>query len=178
MIIFLCRDGDIGTDELVAECLKIYIERTGADGVIPYDARIKRINGKPFFENLDIYFSYTDTERLQIVAMSRNNVGVDAEYIRDVRYKRIADRFFTHGEALSIKKPRDFFNIWTAKEAYSKYTALGIASFRQFDIKKISDIFVTRLEVGENYSAHCVSADNAVEYYDMSVLLKRGAIDY
>jgi phosphopantetheine--protein transferase-like protein len=168
MIIFISQNEKICSSELVFECLRIYAKEKNIEGIDYENVKIiKDKNGKPYFDNLEIYFSVSDTAGMKIVALSKYNVGVDTECIKDIDYKRIADRFFTHNESLKVKTARDFFNIWAAKEAYSKYTSLGIASFRKFDIFKLNDVFITKLKVGRQCAAYSVSIDRTVIYYKL-----------
>jgi phosphopantetheine--protein transferase-like protein len=165
MVIFVCRDENIGSEDLIFRCLKKYAEmkRLSCE---PEKVKIARNqNGKPYFENLDVSFSLSHTVGLKIVAMSGYNVGADAELIRDIDSReKIAERFFTRSEFIKIKTARDFFSTWAAKEAYSKYTSFGIASFKKFDVHKLNDVFVKKLDVGRKYAAYCVSIDREIEY--------------
>lgn len=99
-------------------------------------------NGKPYIENSDIHFNISHSNDMVVCALSSKPVGIDIEKIRPINIK-IAKRFFTNNEKIYLfgKDPDDtnyntpppddmlkrFFEIWTAKEAYLKFTGKGIA---------------------------------------------------
>ncbi|MDR1940442.1 MAG: 4'-phosphopantetheinyl transferase superfamily protein [Clostridiales bacterium] len=149
MVVFVSVDEKIATDVLVLRCLGLYAAGGvqniggGADNQSIARARIAKTDtGKPFFENLDLSFSVSDTFGMKVVVFSRRVVGIDIEYLgRDLpqaKYDKIAKRCFTDGEYRKINSKRDFFYTWTAKEAYSKYTSLGLSSFKNFDIGNLN----------------------------------------
>lgn len=97
-------------------------------------------NGKPFLENnKDYHFNITHTHNMIAVAVSNNPVGVDVEKVREIDLG-IAKRFFTECELNYIEKDRNriyerFFEIWTKKEAYIKYTGKGLSvPLNSFDV--------------------------------------------
>ncbi|MDR2091287.1 MAG: 4'-phosphopantetheinyl transferase superfamily protein [Clostridiales bacterium] len=149
-------------------CLDRYAEIKGIGYTSKNVKIVRNKNGKPYFENSDVNFSLSHTAGLTLVAMSGYNVGVDAELVREIGCReRIAERFFTRGEAMKIKTARDFFSTWAAKEAYAKYTSFGVASFKKFDVRKLNDVYIKRLNVGRKYAAYCVSIDREIEYCEI-----------
>lgn len=70
--------------------------------------------GKPYFENIPLKFSISHSGERVIAAVSEREIGADIERRREVN-EGIAGRFFTAREL-----QRDFFEIWTKKEAYGK----------------------------------------------------------
>ncbi|MDR3292813.1 MAG: 4'-phosphopantetheinyl transferase superfamily protein [Clostridiales bacterium] len=168
MYVFTTRDESLPTDELIRRALKLYAAQTGAENFDAERVRVlKNANGKPYFENLELYFSVAHTRGLKLIVLSHYLVGADVEKIREIDFRRIADRFFTHGEALKVKAARSFFQIWTMKEAYSKYTSYGLASFPTFDVRKTKDVYFTKLDVGRGYSAHAVGLDKDAVYAEL-----------
>lgn len=103
-------------------------ERFGIrDGVIAKGER-----GKPFLENYpEIKFNVSHCRGLAVCAVSRGEIGVDAELIRGFREGAMR-RIFSHGERrfveLSRDPNRDFFRLWTLKESLCKNTGKGIFS--------------------------------------------------
>ncbi|MBO4264735.1 MAG: 4'-phosphopantetheinyl transferase superfamily protein [Clostridia bacterium] len=89
----------------------------------------KHENGKPYFENVPFYFSLTHTDTLCAAAFCRNEIGIDAERVTEVK-NRIFERVFSDGEKLYINHAKDrkraFFEVWTAREAYLKYDGAGL----------------------------------------------------
>jgi phosphopantetheinyl transferase len=167
MYVFTTRDESLPTDELIRRALKLYAAEIGTELSTEQARVLRNANGKPYFENLDLYFSIAHTRGLKLIVLSRYLVGADVEKIREIDFRRIADRFFTHGEALKVKAARGFFQIWTMKEAYSKYTSYGLASFPTFDVRKTKDVYFTKLDVGRGYVAHAVGLDKDAVYVEL-----------
>lgn len=87
-------------------------------------------NGKPYLTNKEVHFNISHSKDLVAVAVSRQNIGVDLEKIRDVNVKLI-ERYFTEKEKqyISINKinwQTRFFEVWTKKEALLKMSGLGL----------------------------------------------------
>ena len=103
-------------------------------------------HGKPYFQAPElkgIFFSRSHSKGHEIVCFSDNEIGIDCENTEarpgiDERYLKIAERCFTDDEKEYIGKSlARFFEIWTAKEAYMKYTGMGFSEgFRTFSALK------------------------------------------
>lgn len=101
----------------------------------------KNENGKPFAENLNAQFNISHSGNIVVCAVDDKPIGIDIEQIRPVELK-IAKRIYTKSELhylfgfdpseedFSISPDDEmlvrFFERWTAKEAYLKYTGIGI----------------------------------------------------
>ena len=82
--------------------------------------RIKRTeNGKPYVDS-DVYFSLSHTKGLTVCAVSRENIGVDAEMLREMKNKeKILKRYhISEKEKVSDK---EFFEKWTQFESRIKF---------------------------------------------------------
>ena len=107
-------------------------------------------HGKPYLEGSGlegVFFSLSHTRGHAIVCFSEREIGADCENMEarrggSARYEGIAARCFTEDERgyIAFGQPGGtlrFFEIWTAKEAYMKYTgkgfAEGIGSFSVLD---------------------------------------------
>ena len=89
-------------------------------------------SGKPYLDNANYEFSISHTAGVVIIAVSLGRVGVDIESIRHRKnILGIAERFFAKNELESLKDSsciyKDFFTLWTLKEAQVKMTSDGIA---------------------------------------------------
>ena len=86
--------------------------------------------GKPVFTELPVNFSVSHTGNLWVCLLSEGDspVGVDVQNIRKARMERIMEWYFTGDEIeyVSQKGEEAFFQIWTRKEAYAKYTGKGL----------------------------------------------------
>ena len=136
-----------------SEALKDYVSRAGIrmpaslrEGKPPETFRGG--HGKPFFaepELRGVSFSRSHTKGYEVVCFSDSGIGVDCEDIRrwdgdPGRPEKIAKRYFTGDERDYIafggaSSAERFFEVWTAKEAYMKYTGRGFSEgFRSFSV--------------------------------------------
>ncbi len=102
--------------------------------------------GKPYlksFPHITFNLSHSGRAALCAVGINAGEIGVDLEYIdrgedkelhlysREAAYERIAKELFSAREIEQIGSSPDsaaeFFKIWTAHEAYSKFTGDGIS---------------------------------------------------
>ena len=97
-------------------------------------------NGKPFLRlpmsssALQIFFSISHTNEKYFLAISHNNVGIDAEPLsRSLNYTAILPKF-SQSERNEIKTCEDFLKFWTIKESAIKWLGGSIAR----DLRKIS----------------------------------------
>lgn len=124
--------------------------------------------GKPYFaaeaDQTPPDFSVSNSGELIVYAFSDRPIGVDIEKIRSQpRYLAISDRFFHPLEKqwLSDKDEKDFFTLWTAKEAYVKFTGSGIdKNFNSFSVipnlftaAPLGGAFLHRFDAGQDYAA-------------------------
>ena len=103
-----------------------------AYGMNKDDIRVLKTEfGKPYLENCsDFKYNISHSGDYVAIAYGKEDVGIDIEQIRETDLK-IADRFFHHDEIEYITRTnkeqnKRFFEIWTGKEAYLKYTGQGI----------------------------------------------------
>ena len=108
----------------------------------------KGVHGKPYFCEPaleDVFFSKSNTQGHEIVCFSDREVGVDCENIKarpgiETRFAGISRKYFTDDEQEYLRASSEggierFFEIWTAKEAYMKYTGKGFSEgFRTFSV--------------------------------------------
>ena len=105
--------------------------------------------GKPYFTGRpDIHFSLSHTKGAVMCAISGSEVGCDIERIdRRMKLESVASRILTDEELDRCRTsydptdgsidPKEFFRIWTRKEAYSKYTGQGLKQISdRFDLEK------------------------------------------
>lgn len=129
--------------------------------------------GKPYLRGYKNFcFNISHTRSAIVIAVSNVSVGVDIEKIRKPEMK-IASRFFTQTEQSYVnefteKADKRFYEIWTKKEAYIKYTGKGLmTSLKSFDVfdKIISKQIYTLTKEGyvisicNKYSEDCEVVD-------------------
>lgn len=84
-------------------------------------------NGKPYFKNRELYLSVSHSGDFAVCAVHSNPVGIDIELVRDFSDKILnnicnnEERFYIGENAVK------FFEVWTAKEAYSKLCGKGVS---------------------------------------------------
>ncbi len=87
----------------------------------------RRPTGKPFALDGPC-FSFSDGKGYVLCAVSQHEVGADLELRRDAKkYMCVAERFFSP-EEFAAANEENFFELYTAKEAYVKFTEMGIFS--------------------------------------------------
>ena len=92
------------------------------------------------------YISISHSRGVCVVALSDSEIGVDIELSeRDTgRIKKIVARFFSRDEAKYVMEDpeRRFYEIWSKKEAYVKYTGEGFTrSFSGFSVFMLDEHF-------------------------------------
>ncbi|MDO5849572.1 MAG: 4'-phosphopantetheinyl transferase superfamily protein [Methanobacteriaceae archaeon] len=99
-------------------------------------------NNKPYLSNYpNIHFNLSHSGTMVACGISDSQIGVDIEYNDPNIDLNIAKNYFFNNEYKSIissPNPKDeFFNYWTLKESYMKYTSLGFKlPLNSFEIKK------------------------------------------
>ena len=84
------------------------------------------------FASSDLCFNLAHSEGLGLLAVTRAaSLGVDVERVRRLpEFDELVNRFFSPREAdlfaklPATEKPQAFFNLWTRKEAWLKFTTL------------------------------------------------------
>ena len=124
------------SDERIQEVAKCYSETTGIKGNFNKICREER--GKPYFpEASHVHFSVSHSGEIWLCAFSQEKIGVDIQEITDCDWVKVANRFFNQQESdfLKEKKKEDFFELWSAKESYVKYTGTGISgNFKEVSV--------------------------------------------
>lgn len=89
--------------------------------------------GKPYLKDYpDIHFSLSHSGNMAVLAISDSEVGIDVQERRGYQ-ERVAKRFYHESEIAVIEAISDpaekancFYQMWTAKEAYIKFTGKGM----------------------------------------------------
>ena len=90
--------------------------------------------GKPYLLGAPLQFNLSHSAQLALVAVGRNELGVDCEKVRDLEgLEDIARRHFSAVELaalLALAEPerlRGFYRCWTRKEAFIKAIGAGLS---------------------------------------------------
>lgn len=82
--------------------------------------------GRPYLEN-NLNFNISHVNQWLICAISKDGqIGIDIEEIREINYHKLSKRYFHKNEMQSIDNNKDFFGIWTKKEAILKAQGCGL----------------------------------------------------
>lgn len=151
---------------------------SSALGIDEAEIRVKRSeNGKPYCENADVYFSISHSKSIVVCAIGGSELGADVEYIRDVeaRVLRFActenetKKYFPDlnigdgAEKLPPEYKREFFRIWTAKEAYGKFLGKGISAMRNLELSEISSNLIRREFDDYTLALYCEEKDKNIK---------------
>ncbi len=155
MVLFFAK-GKVDSDKFIKFCYGHYrdiMAQYGSD--LPKDVEIVRLDGqKPRFDTDEVHFNLSHTDGVVMLGISHAPIGVDIEKIRDIDFKKF--------DFIDAKNLEDFFEKWTERESYLKFTGEGLSGFRR-EIPK--DAHFEHFPVWENYHA-CVCADeqNVIAY--------------
>lgn len=98
--------------------------------------------GKPYFENIPLFFNISHSGEYVLCAVSSREVGADIQKIQQTDVMKLAKRFFSEPEYRILERcesdgerRRLFFGLWSRKEAYGKLTGEGIAAVLGKDVQ-------------------------------------------
>lgn len=166
IILFLCEKDGAKTEALLQRAAVLFGNKKGT---IPADLTVERTDmGKPFFINeRRIKFSVSHSENLWACLMADTEVGLDVQYMRDVDFGKIAERFFTEQEQEYVKHNgrEGFYHVWCRKEAIVKYYGETLpAGFSKYDTILLEDkgisgvrLFVRDVNTVPNAKCVCVT---------------------
>lgn len=102
--------------------------------------------GKPYFENIPLFFSISHSGEYVLCAVSRRELGADIQKIQSADVLKLAKRFFSESECRTLEgceshreRQRLFFGFWTRKEAYGKLTGEGLAATLREDMRSAEE---------------------------------------
>ena len=109
-------------------------------------------NGKPYLKNSDIYFNISHADEYVVCAISKKEIGVDIEKIRETNINTI-NYFSTEKEKEYILADTEkiyyrLFEIYTLKEAYIKMNGDSLTNIK--NITNYDEAHITKKEV-DNY---------------------------
>lgn len=157
MILFFAR-GEVDSDKFIKFCYGHYrdiMSQYGGD--LPQNVNIVRPEGgKPHFDNEEVFFNLSHSHGVVMLGISHTPIGVDIEKVRDIDFKRFD---FIDADDLD-----DFFEKWTERESYLKFTGEGLSRMR---CEIPSDTHFEHFPVFGEYHA-CVCADEqSVRAYEI-----------
>lgn len=87
--------------------------------------------GKPYLVRCpDIHFNISHSGNWAVCAAGPVELGIDIQYHRNARFGKLAEKILNEEEWAAYRTAEDpircFYDIWTRKESYLKYTGEGI----------------------------------------------------
>ena len=149
--------------------------------------------GKPRLSTEEVRFNVSHSEGMAIIAISKQDIGIDIEYNRPIPDMDIVAKYhfapiecetlFAMSEA---KKTEAFYRCWTRKEAYIKLIGKGLAipldsfavtideheapklQFVNYDYDNVGDSSLYNVNVPNSFTAALASTRpiSRVSYYD------------
>lgn len=127
------RDAFIARRGLLRILLSRYLTCEAPDLRFTHNAFDKPLLESPS-ESYELHFNLSHADDVAVIALSRNDVGIDIERV-DATYPclTIAEEFFADHEIFVLhalprsEVVRTFFRYWTAKEAVAKAIGIGLS---------------------------------------------------
>lgn len=184
------------TDKLIIEALKAY-EEAGNINKVSAPWQIERTDkGKPYIlcgssasdksvsekgksdGDLNLHISVSHSGSLFVCLIGESPLGIDIQLERRINAEKICRRYFTPEE---IRYADDngsagFFELWTRKEAYSKYTGKGLQEIMSgVSVMGREDVefFDFRIEEGM-YCSCCVKKNKDDSQYKNNIRITKG----
>lgn len=89
--------------------------------------------GKPYFPGNGLHFSISHTKRMVFCALSRKNIGIDAEEMGREVAPAVINRFLSESERQRQKAAPDpnaaALRLWVLKESWAKFTGRGLGNY-------------------------------------------------
>lgn len=131
--------GRTGHDAGRALLAQMYRDATGED--MPPICITPR--GKPYFADNAWHFSITHTKRRVFCALSRENIGIDAEELDRAVDLRLAEKILSVSEYMEFSRAPDprraLLHFWVLKEASAKLSGEGLRGYPDHTSFSLSD---------------------------------------
>lgn len=111
---------------------------------------LKREKGKPYFDGTGLEFSLSHSGLLWMCLIGTSQCGLDIQEVKECKYEEIAKRYFTKEEQhyVELWGIEGFFEIWVRKEAFGKFTGIGLFAEGANFISEKGDI-LDQLQIDE-----------------------------
>ena len=83
---------------------------------------IREEGAKPRFDAQDVHFNLSHSDGVLLVGISHTPIGVDIEKVRPIDFKKF--------DFIDAEDEQEFFEKWTERESWLKFTGEGISKFR------------------------------------------------
>ncbi len=154
MILFFVR-GEVDSDKFIRFCYMNYRNVMRDVELLPASVDVIREDGKkPRLDVEGVFFNLSHSHGVSVLAMSHAEVGVDIEKVRPVHMQKFP--------FIQAADEKEFFEKWTERESYVKFTGDGISKIRD-DIP--ADAHFEHFDVFDGYHvAVCAEEQNIIAY--------------
>ena len=162
MILFFAK-GKCDSDKFVKYCYSHYRNiMTSLGNELPETVEIIREEGaKPRFDTEDAHFNLSHSHGVMLVGISYSPIGVDVEKVREIDFKKF--------DFIDAEDEQDFFEKWTERESYCKFTGEGIAKIKE---PVSQDAHFEHFDVFDGYHACiCVGEPQNIRAYELDINL-------
>ena len=138
---------------------------------------LKTSKGKPYVKIDGVHFNISHSKNFWVCAVGNENVGIDIEVLRERNINGLVKKYFTIEENACLEKVNQqekmakFFEIWTYKEAFSKFKGesifdnIRINMVNQLKMKdKVCQVYFTKVDLGPLLVATMASMRENVPY--------------
>lgn len=111
--------------------------------------------GKPKLKNIKYEFNLSHSGDYVALAVGKNAVGIDIQELERRLDVNIAEKYF-HPCERGITEKKDFYRLWTRKEAYAKLKGESLVTYLDKDmtdkgIEAIKDVIFGEVEMTDDY---------------------------
>ncbi|MCM1306091.1 MAG: hypothetical protein NC037_00610 [Bacteroides sp.] len=155
MILFFTR-GEVDSDAFIKFGYSNYRDLIG-DEDLPRSVQIIREQGKkPRFDCDDVYFNLSHSHGVTMLGVSHAPIGVDIEKIRPIDFKKF--------DFIAADSEEEFFEKWTERESYLKFTGEGLGAFR---CEIPADVHFEHFPIYDGYHACVCAEEQNIRAYDI-----------
>lgn len=155
MILFFVR-GEVDSDSFIRFGYSNYRDLIGNYDLPERVEIIREAGKKPRFDVEDVHFNLSHSHGVTMLGISHAPIGVDIEKIRPIDYKKF--------DFISADSEDGFFEKWTERESYLKFTGEGLSALRG-EIPK--DAHFEHFPVYDGYHACVCAEEQNVRAFDI-----------
>lgn len=161
MILFFAR-GECDSDKFVKYCYSHYRNLMAEIADLPETVEIIREgDSKPRFDTDSAHFNLSHSDGVLLVGISYEPIGVDVEKVRPIDFKKF--------DFIDAEDEQDFFEKWTERESYLKFTGEGISKFRS---PVTADVHFEHFDVFDGYHVCiCTDQEQSIRAYELDLNL-------
>lgn len=168
--------GEEFKNELLLEALEAYCAAKNIDFDREKVSLSKHPNGKPYIEGSPLHFNVSHSGQLWICIIGQAECGIDLQIMRSCSYEKISERYFNRLEQayVRIHGIHGFFELWTAREAYGKFTGEGFFGKKPSLVdgnlmlsQQAGEAYLRKIEIADDiFCIYCTGGkDDEIEFF-------------